>query len=83
MFMGTIQRRIWRAFVAHPDKLFRTEELARWCYPRLNGKPQRKHRWAIVRAARKVATRVKREAKGVVFSAKRNQQQEITNVLMG
>ena len=61
-------RRIRRAFLVHPDRLFRTTELAAWVYPRLAGKPQRKHRWAICRAARRVATRVRRDRPGgVVF----------------
>jgi len=33
--MGPIQRRIRRAFIAHPDREFRTVELVSWCYPRL------------------------------------------------
>jgi hypothetical protein len=66
---GRIQRRIWRAFMTYPDQELHTADLVRWCYPRLEGKPQRKHRWAIVRAARRVATRVRRDGRGVVFKA--------------
>ena len=33
--MGRIQRQIWRAFVANPDRLFNAAELAAWAYPRL------------------------------------------------
>ena len=29
----------------HPRRLFRTAELVEWCYPRLTGKIERKHRW--------------------------------------
>ena len=36
--LGSIQRQIWRAFVAHPDRMFRTVDMARWAYPRLTGK---------------------------------------------
>jgi hypothetical protein len=65
---GRVQRRVWRAFVAHPGAELTTAELARWCYPRFTGEPLRKHRWAIVRAAEKVATRVRRDRPGgVVF----------------
>lgn len=42
---GGVQRRVWRAFVAHPGAELTTAELARWCYPRLTGEPLRKHRW--------------------------------------
>ena len=65
---GRLQRRIWRAFMANPDVEMTTADLARWCYPRLEGEPLRKHRWAIVRAASRVATRVRRDHPGgVVF----------------
>jgi hypothetical protein len=56
--LGPIQTRIRRAFIAHPRRLFRTAELVEWCYPRLTGKIERKHRWAICRAAAAVAVRV-------------------------
>lgn len=69
--LGPIQRRIWRAFIAKPDAELRTVDLVPWCYPRLVGKPQRKHRWAICRAAQSVAVRVRRDRPGgVVFRAK-------------
>ena len=52
--MRPIQKRIRRAFLAFPDREFKTVELVEWCYPRLKGSPQRKHRWAICVAARRV-----------------------------
>lgn len=68
---GQVQRRVWRAFVANPDVEFTTAELARWAYPRLTEQPSRKHRWAIVRAAQRVAARVRRDRPGgVVFRAR-------------
>src|SRR5476649_2581227 len=67
---GRVQRRVWRAFMTNPDIEMTTAELARWAYPRLDGEPARKHRWAIVRAALRVATRVRRDRPGgVVFKA--------------
>lgn len=67
---GRVQRRIWRAFMAQPHGELTTAELARWVYPRIEGEPQRKHRWAIVRAAQQVAMRVRRDRPGgVVFRA--------------
>jgi hypothetical protein len=67
---GRVQRGVWRAFMTFPDCEMTTAELARWAYPRLRGEPQRKHRWAIVRAASRVAERVRRDRPGgVVFRA--------------
>jgi hypothetical protein len=67
---GRVQRRVWRAFMTNPAVELTTADLARWAYPRLNGEPLRKHRWAIVRAAQRVATRVRRDRPGgVVFRA--------------
>jgi hypothetical protein len=67
---GRLQRRIWRAFMTCPDIEMTTADLVRWAYPRLEGEPDRKHRWAIVRAASRVATRVRRDRPGgVVFKA--------------
>jgi hypothetical protein len=67
---GRVQRRVWRAFMTNPDSEMTTADLARWAYPRLDGEPARKHRWAIVRAALRVATRVRRDRPGgVVFRA--------------
>lgn len=43
---GRIQRRVWRAFMTNPDQELTTADLARWCYPRLEGEPARKHRCA-------------------------------------
>jgi hypothetical protein len=34
---GRLQWQIRRAFLAHPERQFRTAELARWAYPRLTG----------------------------------------------
>ena len=62
--LGPIQRRICRAFLAHPGREFRTDELAEWCYPRLTGKPDRHHRRAIRRAADGVAVRAGRLRRG-------------------
>jgi hypothetical protein len=68
---GRVQRRVWRAFVTFPDAELMTAQLAAFCYPRLDGEPLRKHRWAIVRAAQRVAMRVRRDRPGgVVFRAK-------------
>jgi hypothetical protein len=67
---GRLQRRVWRAFVANPDAELTTAELARWAYPRLTGRPLHKHRLAIVRAALRVAVRVRRDRPGgVIFRA--------------
>jgi hypothetical protein len=67
---GRVQRRVWRAFMTFPDVELTTADLARWAYPRLEGEPARKHRWAIVRAAQRVAMRVRRDRPGgVVFRA--------------
>jgi hypothetical protein len=69
--LGPIQKRIRRALIAHPDRQFRTSELVNWCYPRLIGAIERKHRSAICRAAKRVAVRVRRDRPGgVVFKAK-------------
>jgi hypothetical protein len=57
--------------MSNPNAELTTADLAAWCYPRLVGEPLRKHRWAIVRAALRVATRVRRDRPGgVVFRAK-------------
>jgi hypothetical protein len=69
IFKRREQRRIRRAFLAHPDRLFRTVELAAWAYPVLAGKVQRKHRWAICRAAKRVAVRGRTQ---VFFTASAN-----------
>ena len=67
---GRVQRRIWRAFMTFPDIEMTTADLARWCYPRSDGEPGRNQRRAIVRAALRVATRVRRDRPGgVVFRA--------------
>lgn len=56
--------------MALPDAELTTADLAAWCYPRLEGKPLHKHRKAIVRAARRMAQRIRRDRPGgVVFRA--------------
>ena len=67
---GRVQRRIWRAFMTHPEAELTTAALVGWAYPRWTGEPLHKHRIAIVRAASRVATRVRRDRPGgVVFRA--------------
>jgi len=66
---GRVQRRVWRAFMTNPDREMTTADLVRWCYPRWDGKPLRKQRHAIRRAAARVATRVRVLPGGVVFRA--------------
>ena len=72
---GRVQRRIWRAFMSLPGAELTTTQLAAWCYPRSLGEPDRDQRRAIIRAADRVATRVRRDWRGVVFRA-RNEQAE-------
>jgi hypothetical protein len=68
--LGRIQKRIRRAFLAHPDRLYRTVELVRWAYPRLTGEIEDWHRGNICRAAETVAVRVRRDRPGgVVWAA--------------
>jgi hypothetical protein len=55
--LGSIQRKITRAFIAKPGVELTTADLARWCYPSLTGEPRRNHRMAIRRAAEIVAER--------------------------
>jgi len=56
----------------HPGALLHTCELARdWCYP-LSEPVRRWQRQAIVRAAKKVAVRVGRDRRGVIFGVKRS-----------
>jgi hypothetical protein len=69
---GRVQWRVWRAFVANPDRELTTADLVAWCYPSLVGKPGRPQWVAIRRAAEKVAVRVSRthtRPGGVVFKA--------------
>jgi hypothetical protein len=54
---GHIERAIAAAFVAQPQGLFGTDELARICYPGLTW-IEKKHRVAVIRAATKVAQRM-------------------------
>jgi hypothetical protein len=68
--LGRVQRACLRAFVANPGAELTTADLARWAYPRLAGRPLHKHRVAIVRAAVRIAVRVRRDwPGGVVFRA--------------
>ena len=62
--LGRIQRRIRCAFLANPESLLKTTELVRWAYPRLTAPPSKWHRWAVQRAARKVARQVKSGGRG-------------------
>ena len=41
--IGKIQRRSRLALVGHPDREFRTSELAEWAYPLHEGPIDRKH----------------------------------------
>lgn len=67
---GRIQRRVWHAFMVHPDEELTTADLVAWAYPRWTGEPLRNQRLAIRRAAAKVAMRVRRDRPGgVVFRA--------------
>ena len=63
---GPIQRRVWRAFVAHPGAELTTGQLVRWCYPRLNGRTLNKHRFVIRRAAEAVAVRAGKGWRGSI-----------------
>lgn len=63
---GAIQRRIRLALIGNPGREFYTSELARYAYPLLTGKLERKHRWAICRAAERVAHKVRRDWPGGV-----------------
>ena len=68
--MGRIQRAICRAFLAKPGATFHTSELARkWAYPQCN-KITRWQRLAIRRAAERVAVRVGRDRRGLIFKAR-------------
>jgi hypothetical protein len=70
---GRAQRRIWRAFLAMPDRELTTADLVSWCYPRLVGKPGRPQWVAIRRAAEKVALRISRthtRPGGIIWRAK-------------
>jgi len=49
--LGSIQRRVWRAFIAQPGALLTTGDLVRWCYPRPNGRTLNKHRFVIRRVS--------------------------------
>jgi len=65
--LGRIQRRIRLALVGYPHREFTTAELAEWAYPMLEGSIERKHRWAIDRAAGRVGRRVRRDRPGGVI----------------
>ena len=69
--LGKIQRRIKRAFVAHPGALLTTGDLARWCYPRLKKAVVMNNRLSVWRAAPIVADRVGRTYPGgTIWAAK-------------
>jgi hypothetical protein len=72
--LGPIQRRIRLALVGYPDREFTTAELARWAYPLHEGPPERKHRVAIVRAAKGVAHKARRVRPGGIVWVTRTQQ---------
>ena len=55
------------SFDASPDRRLYTAELFAWCYPRLSGKPSDDHRRRIVRAAQRVAARIRRDWPGGVL----------------
>lgn len=62
---GAIQKRVRRAFIAHPGREFRTVELLCFCFPRVPAEGiKQKHRISIRRAADRVAYRVRREFPG-------------------
>jgi len=67
--LGPVQKRIRRAFWAHPDRVFRTVDLVGWCYPR-SPWPDLNKRRAIYRAAEAVARRLGRDWRGVKWGAK-------------
>jgi hypothetical protein len=67
--LGRVQRQIRRAYLADPASTLHTVELAAWCYPHVR-EVRRKHRWAIVVSAKRVAVRLGRDKRGVIFGAK-------------
>lgn len=58
------QRQIKRAFIAKPGARLTTMDLVRWCYPRLAEPVRNKHRFAVRRAAERVAIKVGRTYPG-------------------
>ena len=72
MRLGTIQRHIWRAFVARPDVTLSTLELTHLAYPRLPASAlKRWHRYSVRRAAAAVAVSVGRiRPGGLIWIAK-------------
>jgi hypothetical protein len=68
--MGRIQRAICHAFLANPGTTFHTCELARkWVYPQCDKITRWQHQ-AIRRAAERVAVRVGRDRRGLIFKAR-------------
>jgi hypothetical protein len=53
--LGPVQRRIWRAFIANPDRDLSTDDLIRWAFPRHRGPIEHKHRVSVLRATYAVA----------------------------
>ena len=70
--LGTIQRRIRRAFIAKSGAHLSTGDLVRWCYPRLKGRALSKRHFCVRRAAERVAVRTGRRVcpGGFVWKAK-------------
>jgi hypothetical protein len=61
--LGSVERRIWRAFISDPGRLWSTVELACWSHPRRQ--IPHGHLWPLVcRPASVVAVRVRRKNRG-------------------
>ena len=58
------QRQIRRAFIAKPGARLTTMDLVRKCYPRLSDPVCNKHRFAVRRAAERIAVKVGRTYPG-------------------
>ena len=70
--LGTVQRRIWRAFIAEPSAELSTAELLEVAFPRLEASDlKRSHWYSVRRAAERVAIRGgRRRPGGLVWKAK-------------
>lgn len=70
--LGKLQRRIWRAFIAEPSAELSTGDLLAVAFPRLRaGEFKWSHRYAVRRAAERVAVRVGRcRPGGLIWAAK-------------
>lgn len=63
--MGTLQRRIWRAFLVRPPgTILSTSQLMPLVYPRIRGRFQHWHWYGVRRAAAAVAVPVRRSSRG-------------------